>query len=162
MAARIEAKREAEGIFKPQLDAFKAEMEKRIPQQVPFEIQQLMLGHRNVAMAGPRGIAAVQLKDQELAFNGAPHGPQRMAKAFELADKMLAATQGNGRPAGYDQSAALALSGASTGGRGAGNGGGNGGGVQLSGADVENARKAGMTPAEWVKWSDPQKYGLTS
>lgn len=162
-ATRIDAKREAEGIFKPQLDAFKAEMEKRIPPQVDPQIQYLINTHPNVAKNGPRGIQAVMIKENELVHvYGHQPGPATRQKAFELADKVLGGlSQQNGRPAGFDQSAALALSSAPSA-RGAGGGGGGGaaGGVQLSKEDTENARKAGFNAADWVKWGDPHKYGL--
>jgi hypothetical protein len=165
-AYRIEARKEAEAALKPQLDAMKAEMEKRIQPQMPPHIQTLMMAHRNVAMAGPSGIQAVIAEKQRLdVYRRDLPDQQREAMAFDLADKALAAAQQSSRPAGFDQSAAAALSGVtpSRNGSGGGGGGNEPDGVRLTEAQeavYQKSRGLFKNRAEYLKWQDPHKYGL--
>jgi len=164
-AMRIDARKEAEGIFRPQFEAFKAEMSKQIQPTMPPHIQSLLMRHQNVAMAGQEGIQAVIAEKQRLDVYRRDLTPQqREVMAFAVADKTLAAmTSSNGRPAGFDQSAAVALSSVPSA-RGAGGGSGaadDASGVQLSKLQEETWRKAGFSSAaEYVKYGDPHRYGL--
>lgn len=164
-AARIEARREAEGVFKPQLEAFKAEMEKKVQPGLPAHIQVLLMAHKNVAMAGQSGEAAVVAEKRRLdVYRRDLSEQQRMEMAFGLADKALAAGQQQQRPQGFDQGAAAALSGVTPSRNGAGGGGGGGGDpadVRLT-PEQESAYRAGRfkSKAEYLKWQDPHKHGL--
>jgi len=162
-AFRIEARREAEGVFKPQLDALRTDLEKRIQPGLPPHIQQLVLAHRNVAMAGPDGLQAAAAEKNRLdLYRRDLSEPQRVAMAFDLADKALAAQMQGQRPSGYDQSAAAALSGVTPNRNGAGSGGGNEpDGVRLTPEQEAVYAKGGFANrAEFLKWGDPFKYGL--
>jgi len=132
------------------------ELEAKIPQQAPPEIQFLMNQHRNVAMNGPRGVQAVMLKDQELGLYGTPPGPERVAKAFELADRMLAPRQQPQRPQ-FSQDGAAALAAVPTG-RPSGGAGAGGEQEPLSPLEKETAKAAGMTETDYKKWKSPDKF----
>jgi hypothetical protein len=139
------------------------EWQRTQPPQIRPDVMALLGVHPNVAKVGlDRGLAFVANKEDTLALYGWQKGPQRTAKAFELAEKELAAgQQQGGRPAGFDQGAAAALSGAPSARGGAPtNGGGNAAGVHLTGERLEAQRRSGMSPEDYVKWSDPHKYGL--
>ncbi len=132
------------------------EFRQQIPQPVHPAIQFLMNQHKNVAMSGERGVRAVMLKDQELGeLYNVPPGPERMRKAFEIADGLLGSQQ-SPTPPSYSRDSAAALSGMPS---GRSNGGGSSeAGVQLTGLQREAAKAAGMDAASYVKWSNPSKY----
>lgn len=132
------------------------ELEAKIPQQAPPEIQFLMNQHRNVALNGQRGVQAVMLKDQELGIYGHPPGPDRVAKAFGLADRMLAPAQQPGRPQ-FSQDGAAALAAVPTS-RPSGGAGAGGEQEPLSQLEKETAKAAGMTDADYRKWKSPGKF----
>jgi len=140
-------------------EAIRKELQERIPQPVNPMIQFLLNQHPAVAMAGERGARAVMLKEQELDLYGVPPGPQRTQKAFELANQWLAGQQPT-PPARYSQDTAASLAGVPTGRSGNGSAAGQESGVTLTPVQLEAARNAGMTPAEYARWMNPQKYGL--
>lgn len=142
-----------------QVRAAREEFEKKIPQQVPQEIQVLMSRHQNVAMAGPQGIQAVQMKDNELALRGIAPGPARVAKAFEQADAFLASIRQPTSRQTYSDEAAAALAAVPTN-RPAASGGGAGqeAGHNLTQLQRETARAAGMSVEDYVRWSHPDKF----
>lgn len=157
-ANRIEAERVADAKVK----AAREEWQRSQPPSLPPHIQALMFKHTNVAVAQQRGIQAVMLKEQELAFGGMPEGAARTAKAFELADAMLAGQQKQppARPA-YSQETASSLAGIPTNRPAAGGSGSSADGVTLTPAQ-EAAWKAGgfKSREEYLKWQDPHKFGL--
>lgn len=139
------------------MKTFRTEIQQAIPQQAPPEIQFLMAQHRNVALNGQRGVQAVMLKDQELGIYGNPPGPERLSKAFELAEKMLAPRQAPARPQ-YSQDAASALSAVPVG-RAAGAGGGGGAEPEpLTDLEKRTAKGAGMSEDDYRKWRNPDKF----
>lgn len=134
------------------------EIRRAIPQPVNPALQAMVLQHKNVAMAGERGMRAVLLKEQELdLYSGMPPGPARVQKAFELADAALAG-QHTSQPVQFSRESAGALSGVApaTPSRQSN----SEPGVHLNEIEAEVARNARMTPAEYVRWKNPQKYGL--
>jgi hypothetical protein len=152
-AAEIAADRKVE----ERVSRVARELRAEIPQQAPPEIQFLMTQHRNVALNGQRGVQAVMLKDQELGLYGTPPGPERVAKAFELADRMLAPRQQPGRPQ-FSQDGAAALAAVPTGRPSGGAGAGGEAGEPLSSLEKETAKAAGMTEADYKKWKSPDKF----
>jgi hypothetical protein len=159
MGAAVEAK--ARRIAEEQVGAVRKEMEGRIPQQMPQEVQFLMAQHRNVALAGQAGVEAVMLKDKELELYRHPRSPQRLAKAFELADKFLAQVNGQTGTSsrGYSQDAAQALAAVPTSRPSSGGGGGTGDdGVTLTPLQLETIKNLGWTKQEYVKWLSPDKF----
>lgn len=153
----------AERIADERVATVRREMEGRIPQQIPQEVQFLMAQHRNVALAGPQGVEAVMLKDRELELYRVPRSPQRLAKAFELADKFLASVNGQGAQASrqtYSQDAAQALSAVPTTRPASGGGSGGNGedGVTLTPLQLETIKNLGWSKAEYVKWLSPDKF----
>lgn len=149
----------ARGEVGAELKTLRADIEKRIPQPMDPFIASQMAANRNVAMAGPQGAEWVRIKDGELALRGMRPGPERMAKAFELADKEIEATRKPQRPAGFDQQAASALASVPTA-RPAGNGGKASplDGYQPTELEKQVARDAGMTMEQYVKYKFPQKF----
>jgi hypothetical protein len=153
-ATLIDADRRAEA----RMTKVRTELEGKIPQQIPPVIQHLLSRHQHVAMAGPRGEEAVVLKDRELALYGHQPGPERMAKAFELADKMLAPQQQQPARPTYSRDAAAALS-AVPAGRPPGGGGGGGSDPEpLTALEKATARSAGMSEDDYRKWKSPEKF----
>lgn len=151
----------AERIAERRMAAMRQELQAQIPQQLPPEIQFLMSQHRNVAMAGPQGIEAVMIKDKELQLYRVPPGPQRMARAFELADKFLASVNGQQAQSSqntFDRSAATALSTVPVARQGGGGGGGKEDGVTLTPLQLETVRNLGWTKEEYVKWLHPERH----
>jgi hypothetical protein len=134
------------------------EFEKKIPQQVPQEIQVLMSRHHNVAMAGPDGIQAVQMKDNELRLRGVPPGPARVAKAFEQADQFLASIRQPTSRQTYSDESAAALSAVPTNRPAASGGSGGEAGHNLTQLQRDTAKTAGMTTDEYIKWTYPEKF----
>lgn len=133
------------------------ELEGRIPQQLPPEVQYLMSQHRNVALAGAQGVEAVMIKDRELAFYRVPQGPQRLAKAFELADQFLGSVNGTGGGSS-NTAAAQALSGVPTSRPAGGGGGKQGDGVTLSPLQLQTIKDLGWSKEEYVKWMSPERF----
>lgn len=135
------------------------EMESRIPQQVPIEIQGLMAQHRHVAMAGQRGIQAVMLKDQELGIYGTRPGPERMTKAFQMADEMLEKINKPAPRPQYSSDSAAGLAGVPAA-RGAGGSPApsNEPGYQPTDADRNVMRAMKWTADEFVRWKYPEKW----
>ncbi len=159
MAAAGEAR--AQRIAETAVAGVRRDLEGRIPQQMPQEVQFLMAQHRNVALAGPQGVEAVMLKDKELELYRVPRSPQRLAKAFELADKFLASVNGQGAASsrGYDQSSAQALAAVpTTRPASGGSSGGDGDGVHLTPLQLETIKNLGWSKAEYVKWLQPDKF----
>lgn len=153
-ATLIDADRRAE----ERIGKIRTEIEQKIPQQLPPEVQVLMAQHRHVALAGQRGVQAVMLKDQELALYGHQPGHDRVAKAFELAEKMLAPRAAPARPA-YSADAAAALSGVPAGRPpGAGAGGGGAEPEPLTAIEKQVARDAKMSEDDYRKWRNPDKF----
>lgn len=153
----------AERIADDRVAAVRKELEGRIPQQLPQEVQFLMGQHRNVAMAGQQGIEAVMLKDRELALYRHPQSPQRLAKAFELADKFLASVNGQAAQSSrqtYSQDAATALAAVPTTRPASGGGAGGSGedGVTLTPLQLETIKNLGWSKQEYVKWLNPEKF----
>jgi len=117
----------------------------------------LLNQHRNVAMKGAVGAQAVKNADERLGiYFNMPPGPERLAKAFAMADQELGA-QRPASPPRYSQDSAPALSGV------AGNGGGGGSGSQEEGVTLtplerETAKRAGLSAAEYARWKNPEKY----
>lgn len=138
-------------------EAVLQEVTKRIPQQIPPFISTLIAKHDNVAMAGDRGLNAVMLKDQELALYNVPQGPERLKKAFELADQMLGG-QSKPTPPQFSRDSAASLAAVPTTRPAGGGGSGEEPGVNLTPLQTQAAKNAGMTPAEYVKWMNPDKY----
>lgn len=148
---------ESQAAAREQLKTQMDEYRKSMPQQLDPFTQTLLSKHDNVAAAGERGARAVMLKEAELELYGVPRGPQRTIQAFKLADQMLASNQ-SPTPPRYSQESAQALSGVPSGRTGSGGSPGGEAGVRLSELQLEVAKASGMTPAEFVKWSNPQKY----
>jgi hypothetical protein len=152
-AAQIEADRRAEAKVEAKFKEFRQQQ----PQPINPAIQMLISQHRNVAFAGERGMRAVMLKDQELGeLYNVPPGPERVRKAFEIADGLLGSQQ-QPTPPSYSRDSAAALSGVPTG-RSSNGGSTSEPGVTLTSLQLEAARAAGMDPASYVRWSNPQKY----
>lgn len=152
-AIQIESDRRAEAKVEAKFKEFRQQM----PQPLNPAIQMLIGQHRNVALAGERGMRAVMLKDQELGeLYNVPAGPERVRKAFEIADGLLGSQQ-QPTPPSYSRDSAAALSGVPTG-RSSNGGAASEPGVTLTGLQREAARAAGLSPADYVRWSDPAKY----
>jgi hypothetical protein len=151
-AAQIEADRRADAKVEAKLQEFR----QQLPAPVHPAIQYLMNQHKNVAMSGERGVRAVMLKDQELGeLYNVPPGPERMRKAFEIADGLLGSQQ-SPTPPSYSRDSAAALSGVPS---GRSNGGGSSeAGVTLTGLQREAAKAAGMSAIDYARWSNPSKY----
>lgn len=153
----------AERIADERVATVRKELEGRIPQQMPQEVQFLMAQHRNVALAGQQGIDAVMLKDKELELYRYPRSPQRLAKAFELADQFLANVNGQGARSSrqtYSQDAAQALSAVPTTRPASGGGAGGNGedGVTLTPLQLETIKNLGWSRAEYVRWINPDRW----
>lgn len=148
----------AETAAETRVKAAREEWERSQPQQLPPHIQTLLVRHPGVSSAGDRGAMAVQLKENELALYGVQKGPDRTAKAFELAEKFLESLKGGQQRPAYSQDAAQALSAVPTARPAAASGGGGEPGVNLTALQRETARAAGMTSAEYVRWMDPDKF----
>jgi hypothetical protein len=160
-ATRAEVERLAEAKVK----AAREEWQRSQPPSLPPHIQALMFKHTNVAVAQQRGIEAVMLKERELAFKRRmPEGAARTALAFELADAELAAeAKQQAAPARpqYSQESASSLAGIPTSRPAGGGGGSQGEGVTLTAAQEAAWRAGGFkSREEYLKWSDPHKYGL--
>ncbi len=153
-AVQIESDRRADAKVEAKLKEFRQQM----PQPINPAIQMLIGQHKNVALAGERGIRAVMLKDQELGeLYNVPPGPERVRKAFEIADGLLGSQQ-QPTPPSYSRDSAAALSGVPTGRSSNGSSAAGEAGVTLTALQLEAARAAGMDPASYVRWSNPQKY----
>lgn len=149
---------EAEKLADAKIEARFNEFRQQQPQPMRPEIQFLMNQHKNVAMAGERGARAVMLKDQELGdLYNVPPGPDRIKKAFEIADQLLGSQQRSPAPQ-YSHESASALSGVPTGRSNGASGGNDEVGVTLTALQKEAAKAAGLSPADYVRWSDPGKY----
>lgn len=133
------------------------ELQKKLPTQVDPQIQFLLNRHENVAMSGDRGYQAVMVQDQTLELYGVPKGPARLAKAFELADKLLGGMKQQ-PTGGYDPAAAYALSGVAPARSAAPAASAQEDGYKLSPTELEVARAARMTPQEYVKYKFPEKW----
>jgi hypothetical protein len=157
VAAANEAR--AMRLFEKQAAVMRKEIEAKIPPAIPPEVQVLMAKHPSVAMAGQMGIDAVMMKDRELQFYGARPGPQRLAKAFELADQLIALANG-GVPASSQKNddAAQALSAVPTRRPTGGGAPRADDGVHLTQLQLETAKAAGMSKEEYVRWMAPEKY----
>lgn len=111
-ATRIEMRRE--------MRAELGQVQRQIPQKPTAEaerarlhIDSLMVSHKAVRAKGNDGWALVQAKYTELGVtDGMAHGPDRMEKAFELAEQQL--SQRSAKPS-YDRSSRAALSGSPNG-----------------------------------------------
>lgn len=152
-AVQIDSDRRAEAKVEAKFKEFRQQM----PQPLNPALQMLVSQHKNVAMAGERGMRAVMLKDQELGeLYNVPPGPERVRKAFEIADGLLASQQ-QPTPPSYSRESAAALSGVPTG-RSSNGSSASEPGVTLTSLQREAARAAGMSPEQYVRWADPQKY----
>lgn len=127
-------------------------------QQISPALQQLIFEHKAVAKAGPRGLSLVQIKDQELgvAWN-LPPGPERVTKAFELAEATLANEGKSKQSTGYSSDSAAALAAVPTNRPTAGKS-AAGEGYTLTAQQLAAAKAAGMTKEEYVRWLHPEKY----
>lgn len=149
----------AERIADERTEKVRKDFESKIPPQVPMEIQALMSAHRNVALAGQRGIEAVLLKDRELAIYGTQPGPQRMAKAFEMAEEMLTKMNKPKPTNGFSQDSAAGLAAIPTArGTSAPVASDPGPGYEPTDADKAVMRALKWTPQEFVKWKYPDKW----
>lgn len=153
----------AQRLTEEQVAVVRREFEARIPQQMPPEVQVLMARHPTVAMSGQMGIDAVLMKDRELHYYRQPPGPQRLAKAFELAEQMIDTVNGrsgasSAKKNGYSQDAAQALSAVPTT-RSVG-GGGSGGeeGHTLTPLERKTVKDLGWDAATYVRWKFPEKF----
>lgn len=165
-AADIRGRRVAQ----EEVAAVRRDLEARIPQQMPPHVMALLGKHQSVALAGPRGERLVMLKLQELDFEGVPDGPEKLSKAFELADKVLerqtVSRQQQARGPAYSQDAAAALAAvpatrpAATG----GGGGGNGAAPQLTDAEKRVANSGAFGPdrakaeKDYERWKYPDRF----
>lgn len=147
---------EAEAAADEKLKVFREEIQRSIPKPIDPQVTFLINSHPNVAKAGARGIRAVQLKDEELEIYGMPRGPERVAKAFELANQALGSQGQREAAPKFSQQSGAALSAIPTA-RPAGNGEG-GEGFTLTPLEVQTAKAARMTPAEYVKWKYPERF----
>jgi hypothetical protein len=149
----------AETAAESRVKAAREEWERSQPRQLPPYIQTLLVRHPSVSAAGDRGAMAVQLKENELALYGVQQGPDRTAKAFELAEKFLESLKG-GQPQrqSYSPDAAQALTSVPTARPAAASGSGGEPGVHLNELQRNTARAAGMSNAEYVRWMDPEKF----
>jgi hypothetical protein len=149
----------AETAAETRVKAAREEWERNQPRQLPPHIQTLLVRHPNVSSAGDRGAMAVQLKENELALYGVQQGPDRTAKAFELAEKFLESLKG-GQPQrpSYSPDAAQALTSVPTARPAAAGSSGGEPGVHLTELQRSTARAAGMSSAEYVRWMDPGKH----
>jgi hypothetical protein len=154
-ATRAEAEQIADGRVK----TMREELQRNQPAQVPWQIQSLVNQHRNVAMAGPQGLSWVEIKDRELALRGVPQGPQRLQKAFEMADKEIESVTKPTRPTGFSQDAAAALAATPTQrSNSTAAGGGSEPGYQPTEADKAVMDALKMKPTEFVKWKYPERW----
>lgn len=142
------------------LKAYREEFEKKIPPQVDPRLQTLIMSHQHVAMAGPQGLNWVQIKDQELGLRGVAPGPERLQRAFALADKEIEASKKPAPTPAFDQRAASALAGVPTN-RPAG-GGGNSSTEEMytpTAQDkvvIDSYFKGNKT--EFMKWKYPERW----
>lgn len=147
-------------MLEAQAQTMRAEFERRIPQQMPPEVQYLMAKHPKIAMAGPMGVDAVIMKDRELQFYRQPPGPQRLAKAFELAEQLMDQVNGQ-QPApsqrGYSQDSAQALSAIPTA-RTVSGGGRKEDGVELSPLQLQTIKDLGWSREDYVRWQNPERF----
>jgi len=153
-ASELIAERRADEKIK----AIRQEMEQRSPAPMPPEVQFLLSQHRNVALNGARGIEAVKLADDMLAFRGVPKSPARLNQAFEEAERMLSSQQAKPQASQqYGQEAAAALAGVPTS-RPSASSSRQEEGVTLSPLELETARNAGMTKEQYARWKSPDKF----
>lgn len=86
-AVHIEVSEKAQKL----IDSKLAEFRQSQPEPVHPVIQTLITEHKNVALAGQRGVKAVMARDSWLeGVYNMPPGPDRVRKAFELANQDLA------------------------------------------------------------------------
>jgi hypothetical protein len=138
------------------------EIQRSLPPQVPPQIQALLFNSPHVRDAGDKGIRAVIRMEQELEDEGVPQGYARTAEAFKRVNEKLTPKAKATPPARpqYSQDAAAALSAIPTS-RGAASSGGEGD-VKLTTAQWAAYKADGTfkSPAEYLQWADPHKFGL--
>lgn len=155
-AAVIAAERSMEQRIAPQFE----EVRRAIPQPVDPMIQYLVNSHQNVAMAGLRGLQAVDVKERELAvLYNVPPGPERLQRAFDLAEKSLA-QQRTPQASPYGQDAAQALSAVVPTSRPSASGGSRNTeeGHQLTPVQEDTRRNLGWTKEEYIRWMYPDRF----
>lgn len=143
-----------------QAETMRQEFEKKIPQQMPPEVQYLMARHPKVAMAGQMGQDAVIMKDRELQLYRHPPGPQRLAKAFELAEQLIDQVNGQQTTSsqrGFSQDSAQALAAIPTA-RTVTGGGRKEEGVELSPLQLQTIKDLGWSREEYVRWQNPTRF----
>ncbi len=140
------------------------EIQRSMPPQVPPHIQSLLYQSPAVAAAGDKGIRAVIRMEQELEDDGIPQGYARTQKAFQLVNERLGKSKTPPAAPAYSRDSAAALAGVPTGRPGAAGARAEGEGVRLTEAQ-ETAFQASKSMwkdrADYLKWSDPGRYGLT-
>lgn len=157
-ANEIIADRKAEA----KLKAFREEMQRNQPAQLPPHIQALMFQNQHVMGAGEKGIRKVLRAADDLVDDGMDR-QSALVEAFRRTNEAMAPKKTPTAPT-YSRESASALAGVPTGRPGAGPAGNSGDGVRLTDAQeaAYNATKSMWKDrADYLKWSDPGKYGLT-
>lgn len=150
---------EAQKLADDRVKAAREEWQRSQQPQLPPHVQALMMQHPNVLAAGDKGMRKVIRIDQDLEDEGMPPGYARQVEAFKRANEALAAKKPPAAPS-YSTESRAALAAVPTG-RSSGSAAAASEGVRLTPAQ-EVAMKAGgfKDAAEYLKWSDPHRYGL--
>jgi len=117
---------------------------------LPVPVQLALAQHPAVRAAGERGLALANAKALELQALYGPQ-PDTLERAFQAAEAVLSGQQATKQPQTFSRETAGALSGVPAQRNGSG-GGSSGPGVELSALEMETARRAGMSYAEYAKY----------